>query len=257
MAFNLIARLGDYTLSRVNYVGRMGQFLIQALLAMLTPPIKIWRVIKRIHFIGWQSMTVILLTGGFTGMVLALQGFHSLRRVGSEAFLGPLVALTLIRELGPVIAALMVTGRAGSAITAEIGVMRISDQIDAIELMGLNPMRYLVVPNLIAAIISMPLLAGIFDLVGIYGGYLVGVKILGLSPGTYFGEITTYLDLDDILGGLYKALSFGVIMAWICCFKGYNTHFGAEGVSRSTTEAVVLTSVLILVWDYFMTAAVF
>jgi len=257
MAFNLISWLGDYTLRRVSYVGRMGQFLLLAIMATLTPPIKVRRVIKQIHFIGWQSMTVILLTGGFTGMVLALQGFHSLKRVGSEAFLGPLVALTLIRELGPVIAALMVTGRAGSAITAEIGVMRISDQIDAIELMGLNPMRYLVVPNLIAAIISMPLLAGIFDLVGIYGGYLVGVKILGLSPGTYFGEITTYLDLDDILGGFYKALSFGVILAWICCFKGYNTRFGAEGVSRSTTEAVVLTSVLILVWDYFMTAAVF
>jgi phospholipid/cholesterol/gamma-HCH transport system permease protein len=235
----------------------MGQFLIHAVLAALTPPIKIRRAIKQIHFIGWQSMTVIVLTGGFTGMVLALQGFHSLKRVGSEAFLGPLVALSLIRELGPVIAALMVTGRAGSAITAEIGVMRISDQIDAIELMGLNPMRYLVVPNLIAAIISMPLLAAIFDLVGIYGGYLVGVKILGLSTGTYFGEITTYLDLEDIVGGLYKALSFGVILAWICCFKGYYTYFGAEGVSRSTTEAVVLTSVLILVWDYFMTAAVF
>ena len=257
MPSNLISCLGDYTLKRVSYVGRMGQFLIHAVLAALTPPIKIRRTIKQIHFIGWQSMTVIVLTGGFTGMVLALQGFHSLKRVGSEAFLGPLVALSLIRELGPVIAALMVTGRAGSAITAEIGVMRISDQIDAIELMGLNPMRYLVVPNLIAAIISMPLLAIIFDLVGIYGGYLVGVKILGLSTGTYFGEITTYLDLEDIVGGLYKALSFGVILAWICCFKGYYTYFGAEGVSRSTTEAVVLTSVLILVWDYFMTAAVF
>jgi phospholipid/cholesterol/gamma-HCH transport system permease protein len=235
----------------------MGAFLGAAAACAVTPPIKLGRVVQKTWFIGWQSMAVVCLTGAFTGMVLGLQGYHTLKRVGSEAFLGPLVALSLIRELGPVISALMVTGRAGSAVTAEIGVMRITDQIDAIELMGLNPRRYLVVPSLWAAIISLPLLGAVFDLIGIYGGYLVGVKVLGLGAGTYFGEITTYVDMEDILGGLYKSLSFGVIIAWVCCYKGYFAGFGAEGVSRATTEAVVTSSVLILVWDYFMTAAIF
>lgn len=252
-----IERLGSLVMDRVGELGRMGAFLGAAAACAVTPPIKLGRVVQKTWFIGWQSMTVVCLTGAFTGMVLSLQGYHTLKRVGSEAFLGPLVALSLIRELGPVISALMVTGRAGSAVTAEIGVMRITDQIDAIELMGLNPRRYLVVPSLWAAIISLPLLGAVFDLIGIYGGYLVGVKVLGLGAGTYFGEITTYLDMEDILGGLYKSLSFGVIIAWVCCYKGYFAGFGAEGVSRATTEAVVTSSVLILVWDYFMTAAIF
>lgn len=223
----------------------------------MTPPLKVVRISKQVWFIGWKSMLVICLTGVFTGMVLALQGFPTLRRVGSEGFLGPLVALSLIRELGPVLAALMVTGRAGSAIAAEIGIMRINDQIDALELMGLNPLRYLVVPNLLAALIAVPLLSGIFDVIGIFGGYLVGVRLLGLNAGTYFGEMTNYVELHDLSGGIYKAMSFGVLIAWVCCYKGYYSRFGAEGVSAATTQAVVNTSVLILIWDYFVTSLVF
>ena len=193
-------------------------------------------------------------------MVMALQGFYTLNRFGSEAFLGPMVALSLIKELGPVLSGLMVTGRAGSAITAEIGIMRISDQIDAIELMGLNPLRYLVVPNLIAGIIALPLLTAIFDVVGIFGGYMVGVKILGVGVGTYFGEMANHVDMKDVVEGIYKSLCFGVIITWICCFQGYYTGIrgrGTEDVSKATTRAVVLSSVLILVWDYFMTALLF
>jgi phospholipid/cholesterol/gamma-HCH transport system permease protein len=200
---------------------------------------------------------VIFLTGAFTGMVLAFQGFYSLTRFGSAALLGPMVALSLIRELGPVLSALMVTGRAGSAMTAEIGIMRITEQIDAIELMGLNPFRYLVVPKFLAAVLALPLLSAIFDVVGIFGGYLIGVKLLGIGVGTYFGEITAYVDMKDILGGIYKSLSFGALIAWVCCYKGYYAGFGAEGVSKATTQAVVLSSVLILVWDYFMTSLLF
>ncbi len=194
-------------------------------------------------------------------MVLGFQGFYSLSRFGSDAFLGPLVGLSLIKELGPVLSALMVTGRAGSAIAAEIGIMRISEQIDALELMGLSPYRYLVVPNLLAAMICLPLLGAIFDVVGIFGGYLIGVKLLGVSPGTFIGEMTSYVEIRDIMEGVYKSLSFGVIITWVCCFKGYYTGiftgFGAEGVSKATTQAVVLSSVLILVWDYFMTSLLF
>jgi phospholipid/cholesterol/gamma-HCH transport system permease protein len=218
-------------------------------------------VLKQIQFIGYQSISVIFLTGAFTGMVLGYQGFNTLNRFGSTAFLGPMVALSLIKEMGPVISALMVTGRAGSSVAAEIGIMRISEQIDALELMGLNPYRYLVVPNIIAALIALPLLTAIFDVVGIFGGYLVGVNLLGLGPGTYFGEMINRVEMRDILEGVFKSLNFGVIISWVCCFKGYYTGFytgfGAEGVSRATTQAVVLSSVLILVWDYFMTSALF
>lgn len=225
------------------------------------PPIKVDRVLRQIRFIGFQSGIVILLTGLFSGMVLGFQGFYSLSRFGSDAFLGPMVGLALIKELGPVISALMVTGRAGSAIAAEIGVMRIGEQIDALELMGLNPYRYLMVPNLIAGVIALPLLTAIFDVVGIFGGYLIGVKLLGVGTGTYFGEMADYVEMRDILEGVYKSLSFGVIIIWVACFKGYYTGvftgFGAEGVGRATTQAVVMASVLILVWDYFMTSLLF
>ena len=254
---NFVRKLGAKSLFGLGRMGRMGTFLLKAVFYSLTPPLKFYRLIKQIWFIGFQSTLVILLTGGFTGMVMGLQGFYTLTRFGSEAFLGPMVALALTRELGPVISALMVTGRAGSAVTAEIGIMRISEQIDALELMGLNPYRYLIVPNFLAAVIALPLLTAIFNVIGIFGGYLIGVKLLGVGAGTYFGEMINYVDLEDITGGLYKSLSFGAIIAWVCCYKGFYTGFGAEGVSRATTQAVVLSSVLILVWDYFMTSALF
>jgi len=252
-----LRRVGAVSLFALRRTGRFGIFLSRVIFYTLTPPLKFSRALTQIRFIGFQSILVILLTGAFSGMVLGLQGFYTLRRFGSVALLGPMVALSLIKELGPVLSGLMVTGRAGSAVTAEIGIMRISEQIDAIELMGLNPFRYLVVPNFLAAVVALPLLTAICDAVGIFGGYLVGVKLLGVSSGTYFGEITTYVDMRDVLEGIYKSLSFGGLMAWVCCYKGYYTGFGAKGVSRATTQAVVLSSVLILVWDYFMTSVLF
>ena len=253
----IIREIGNITLDSVRKMGAMGIFLQKAILYTFIPPLKVTRCLKQIRFIGFQSILLIVLTGGFSGMVLGFQGFYSLSRFGSDAFLGPMVGLALIKELGPVIAALMVTGRAGSAIAAEIGIMRISEQIDALELMGLNPYRYLVAPNLIAAVISVPLLTALFDVVGIFGGYLIGGELLGVGAGTYFGEMAHYVEMSDVLEGIYKSLSFGVIIAWVCCFKGYSTGFGSEGVSKSTTQAVVLSSVLILVWDYFMTSILF
>jgi phospholipid/cholesterol/gamma-HCH transport system permease protein len=252
-----IANLGAWFIAGVGRLGRAALFLVNSAVCIVTPPLKARRVLKQIWFIGWKSMAVICLTGLFTGMVLALQGYPTLRRVGSEAFLGPMVALSLVRELGPVLAALMVTGRAGSSIAAEIGIMRTNEQIDALELMGLNPLRYLVVPNLLACLLSLPLLAAIFDVLGIFGGYLVGVRLLGLNAGVYFGEMTTYLEGNDVIGGIYKSMSFGLLIAWVCCYKGYYSRSGAEGVSAATTQAVVNTSVLILVWDYVVTSLVF
>jgi len=257
----LTGRLGAAGLGIVHLMGLMGLFLVRTLGVAFVPPLKTRRILKQIHFIGLESLLVILMTGLFSGMVLGFQGYYSLSRFGSEAFLGPMVALSLIKELGPVISALMVTGRAGSALTAELGVMRLTEQIDAIELMGLNPWRYLIVPNFVAALVAMPLLTAIFDVIGILGGYLIGGKLLGLAAGTYFGEMGSYVGMSDVLEGLYKSFAFGAIIVWVCCFKGYYagvfTGFGAEGVGRATTEAVVMSSVLVLVGDYFMTSILF
>jgi phospholipid/cholesterol/gamma-HCH transport system permease protein len=248
----LLAQLGAAVLSLLASLGRIGLFLGQSVGLIFIPPLKIHRVLRQVQFIGARSLLVIALTGLFTGMVLGLQGYYTLTRFGSEAYLGPAVALGLITELGPVLSALMVTGRAGSAIAAEIGIMRITEQIDALEVMALNPVRYLVVPNIVAGIIALPLLGALFAVIGIYGGYLVGVQLLGVSSGTYFGNMTDFVALIDIRNGLYKSLVFGVAITFLCCFKGYHTGYGAEGVSHATTEAVVWSSVAILVLDYFL-----
>ncbi len=249
---DLVERVGSVSLHMVASMGRFGAFFGQTAFFAVTPPFKARRLVSRIHFIGYRSLVIIVLTGAFTGMVLGLQIFITLSRFGSEAFLGPAVALALIRELGPVLAALMVTGRGGSALTAEIGIMRISEQIDALAVMALNPKRYLIVPAVLAGLITFPLMTAIFDVVGIFGGYLVGVELLGLSPGTYFGEMQTFVELRDITIGFWKSVSFGILVTWVCAYKGYYTGHGAEGVARATTQAVVLSSVLVLVWDYFL-----
>lgn len=251
---NFIRKLGSKTIENIRSMGHMFIFLMSSFYYIFIPPFKFGLLLKQIRFMGNKSLVVICLIGAFTGMVLALQVYYTLRKFGSEAMLGPAVALSLIRELGPVLSALTVTGRAGSALTAEIGIMRITDQIDALVSMALNPMRYLVVPNIVAAIIVFPLLTAIFDVIGILGGYIVGVNLLNLSSGTYFSQMKQYVTMTDIKIGIYKSISFGIIVSWICCYKGYYTKFGARGVSQSTTEAVVLSSILILIWDYFMGA---
>ncbi len=241
----------------VKEMGRMGIFLATALLYVFLPPLQGTQFTRRVHFIGTRSLLLIIFTGAFTGMVVAFQVYIALRRFGGEAFLGPGVGLSLIRELGPVLSALMITARAGSALAAEIGIMRITEQIDALEVMALNPIKYLVVPILLAALLTFPLLSGVFSVVGIYGGFLVGVKLLGVSSGAYFSQMGSVITSEDIWNGFYKSLSFGVIVAWVCCFKGFYAERGAEGVSHATTQAVVMSSVLILVWDYFLTSVLF
>jgi phospholipid/cholesterol/gamma-HCH transport system permease protein len=244
--------LGRLAISTLIAMGRFGVFLGRAMFWLAVPPFKVPQTLQRISFIGARSMSIILLTGAFTGMVLGLQGVLMLRRVGSEAFVGPAVAVSLVRELGPVLAALMVTGRAGSAIAAELGVMRITEQIDALTVMALNPMRYLVVPTIVAGLIAFPILNWVFDVVGIFGGYLIVVHVFGLSGGTYIGQIQAFLSTMDIWVGFWKSLVFGVLVTWVACYKGFYVGHGAEGVGRATTESVVLASVLIFVFDFFM-----
>lgn len=253
----LLAYLGRFALTSLNVLGRFGIFTGYSLLLIMLPPLKWQRLMRQMHFIGARSLLVIGLTGLFTGMVLGLQGYYTLARFGSDAYLGSAVAISLITELGPVLTALMVTGRAGSAIAAEIGIMRITEQIDAMTVMALNPLRYLAVPNILAATLVMPLLWAIFSVIGIYGGYLIGVKLLGVNSGTYFGSMADIVEMSDITMGLYKSLCFGLVVMLICCFKGYHTGYGAEGVSKATTEAVVLASVSVLVFDYFLNTVLF
>ena len=256
----LLERIGAESIYYLEQAGRMGIFLFACLWNAIRPPYKLFPIVRQIHFIGYRSIFVILFTGSFTGMVLALQGYYTLRKFGSEGLLGSAVALSLLRELGPVIAALMVVGRAGSAICAEIGIMRNSEQIDALECMAIDPYKYLMVPKFVAGIVSMPMLTFIFDMAGILGGYLIGVGLLGVPGGSYFQEMYRSVDWADVEMGLVKALVFGLLIIWISAAKGYFLHlertggFGAEGVSRTTTSAVVLSSVAILVWDYLISA---
>jgi phospholipid/cholesterol/gamma-HCH transport system permease protein len=250
----IVDKLGALTLSLIRELGRMLNFLLFALYMIVRSPGKPIHIFKQLYFIGVKSVFVIVLTAAFTGMVLGLQGYYTLAKFGSEGMLGAAVALSLIRELGPVLTALMVTGRAGSAISAEIGIMKITEQIDALRTMALEPFKYLVSPKILASLIALPLLCAIFDVVGIYGGYLVGVKLLGVNSGAYFHEIEKSLEWKDVYSGFIKSVSFGVIISWICCYKGYYAGHGAEGVSRATTSAVVMSSVLVLIWDYFLTS---
>lgn len=250
----LFVYIGKRSLAYVREMGRMMIFFSSFFYHLFRRPVRMRRIIREVYDIGVTSSSVILLTGSFTGMVLGLQGYYTLRKFGSESLLGSAVALSLIRELGPVLTALMVTARAGSAMAAEIGVMRITEQIDALDVMTLNPIKFLVVPKMVAGIIVLPLLASIFDVIGIIGGYLIGVELLGVNSGSFFHEMDASVVFKDVYGGLIKAMVFGLVLTWVCCYKGYYTGHGATGVSRATTEAVVLSSVLILAWDYFLTS---
>lgn len=253
-----IASLGRFTIISIQELGRIGIFFLKGFFNIFSYPFQISKIIDQVHFIGMKSVFVVSLTGAFTGMVLGLQGYYTLVQFGSEGALGAAVALSLIRELGPVLTAIMITGRAGSAIAAEIGIMRISEQIDALQTMDINPIRFLVSPKMAAAIISFPFLTAIFDVIGIIGGYLTGSLLLGISSGIYFGRVESSVLMEDISGGFIKSLVFAAVVATICCFQGYYTHkraeFGAKGVSLATTSAVVISCVLVLIVDYVLTS---
>lgn len=246
--------IGRWALWVIGEMGRVLLFLLTTISWLIRPPFRPFQIVKQLHFIGYKSSFVVVLTATFTGMVLALQGYYTLRKFGSEALLGSAVALSMIRELGPVLASLMVTARAGSAMTAEIGIMRITEQIDALETMAISPLQFLIAPKVLAGVLSVPLLVALFDIVGIYGGYLVGVELLGVSAGAYWNSIESAVEWKDVYGGILKSLSFGLIISWICCYKGFTTTMSAEGLGQATTQAVVMSSVLILIWDYFLTS---
>ncbi len=241
----------------VREFGRISMMLTESIYLAFMPPFKLSYIFKQMEFIGVRSVFVIILTGAFTGMVLALQSYYGFKKFGSEGLVGATVALSMTRELGPVLTSLMVSGRAGSAMAAELGTMRVTEQIDALTAMALNPIKYLVTPRIIAAFLVLPVLTVISDFIGIIGGYLVGVKLLGINEGAYIDKMIKFVELNDIYNGLVKSAVFGVILSIVSCYKGFYAKGGAEGVGRATTEAVVASSVTILVTDYILTSFMF
>jgi phospholipid/cholesterol/gamma-HCH transport system permease protein len=256
-ASSILDHLGKSIMKNVEEMGKITMLLLSALAWMVRPPLKARLIFKQMEFVGVKSILVVLLTGTFTGMVMALQGYHGFRLFSAEGLVGSTVALGMTRELGPVLTSLMVTARAGSAMAAELGTMRVTEQIDALYVMAANPIKHLIVPRIIAGVVMVPILTIVSDFVGIMGGYFVGVGVLNINSGIFVKNIYRYLDLDDIFNGLIKAACFGLILSLIGCYKGFNTRGGAEGVGRATTEAVVLASISILISDYFLTAIMF
>jgi phospholipid/cholesterol/gamma-HCH transport system permease protein len=244
-------------MENVEEMGKILFLFLSVLSWMARPPLKLRLIFKQMEFVGVKSIFVVVLTGTFTGMVMALQGYHGFRMFSAESLVGSTVALGMTRELGPVLTSLMVTARAGSAMAAELGTMRVTEQIDALYVMAANPVKHLIVPRMIAGVIMLPVLTIVSDFMGIMGGYFVGVVILNINSGIFVKNIYKYVELNDIYNGLVKAAFFGLILSLIGCYKGFNTKGGAEGVGKATTEAVVLASIMILISDYFLTAIMF
>ena len=254
---NFFEYIGKNTLRFFEELGAIALFFLHTLAWLIRPPIFIRQLFKQMEFIGVRSTSVVLLTGMFTGMVSALQSHYGFSLFGAEALVGSTTALGLLRELGPVLAALMVTARAGSAMTAEIGTMRVTEQVDALTVMAVNPFQYLIIPRILATIIMMPMLTLIFDSIGIIGSYFVGVELLDIDRGIFMARIVEYVDYQDLFSGLIKSACFGAILSIVGCYKGFTTTGGAEGVGKATTNSVVISSVSILIADYFLTAIMF
>ena len=249
--------IGSTFLTLLAEIGQICMLAIRTLFWMFRPPYRFRLVLKQFEFVGIQSTFIILLTGVFTGAVFALQSSYAFRILELNLLIGPTVVLSLTRELGPVLTGLMVTGRVGSSMAAELGTMRVTEQIDALETLAINPVQYLVLPRVIALVLMMPLLTAVFDFVGATGAYVVATNLMDV-PGTAFIEDTIYwVDFDDFYNGLIKAAYFGLLIAVISCHKGLQVKRGAEGVGRATTESVVVSSVVLLISDYFLTALLF
>ena len=254
----IVEGLGRRVTTRIFRLGFASRFLLATLLHSGTALRRFQLTIREIYFTGVLSLIIILVSGLFVGMVLALQGYDTLQRYGSTEALGILVALSLVRELGPVVSALLFASRAGSAITAEIGLMKATEQLSAMEMMAVNPIARVVAPRFWAGVISMPILAALFSAMGIFGGYLVGVQLIGVDAGSFWSQMQASVDFrEDIINGVIKSFVFGVIVSWIAVFEGYDCEPTAEGVSGATTRTVVTSSLVILFSGFILTAFMF
>lgn len=257
MLFGVFSSIGIQTLSLLDLFGGFTLFFINICKAFVSSRLKFHKTFEQMKSIGVDSLAIVILTGASSGAVLALQSYFGFKRFGAEEFIGPVVALSLTRELGPVLTGLMVTGRAGSAITAELGTMKITEQLDALKTLGIDFNQFLMVPRVVAGALILPFLTLFCMIFGIAGGYLIAVHSLSINGEQYLDGIKTYLELSDITGGLIKSSVFGLILTWVSCYKGYQTEGGAKGVGIATTQSVVISSISILVADYFLTALLF
>jgi phospholipid/cholesterol/gamma-HCH transport system permease protein len=255
---DFLTTIGRITLTSMAMLGRLAFFAGEALSHLVRPPFYGKMLLRQMMSVGYNSLIVVGLTAIFTGMVLALQSYIGFARsFSSESAVAQIVVLSITRELGPVIAALMVAGRVGAAIAAEIGTMRVTDQIDALTTLSTNPMKYLVVPRVLAGVITMPILVLIADIIGVAGGYVVASYKLGFNPSAYLTSTLDFLTTDDVASGLVKAAVFGFIITLMGCYHGYNSRGGAQGVGAATTAAVVSASITILLTDYLLTSVFF
>ena len=254
---NVFAAVGRVTLALLREIGRLTVFTIDSVTSIIRPPIY-WSLLgKQIMRVGWFSLPVVGLTAFFTGGALALQIYIGGNRYGAESFVPQIVVLGITRELGPVIAGLMVAGRVAAAIAAELGTMRVTEQIDALTTLSTNPIKYLVVPRLVAAVLSMPVLVAVGDSIGVFGGYIVATQSLGFTGSIYLKNTIDFMTYHDVMSGLIKAAVFGFIIALMGCYNGFHSKGGAQGVGAATTNAVVSASILILAANYILTNLLF
>ena len=253
-----LRQLGRQFNSRIWRLGYASRFFLAIMLHSGTSLRRLNLTIREVYFTGVLSLIIILVSGLFVGMVLGLQGYDTLARYGSTEALGVLVALSLVRELGPVVSALLFASRAGSAITAEIGMMKATEQLSAMEMMAVDPIARVVAPRFWGGVISMPLLAALFSAMGVFGGYLVGVQLIGVDEGSFWAQMQASVDFrEDVLNGVIKSFVFGIIVSWVAVFEGYDAEPTAEGVSGATTRTVVTSSLAILAADFVLTAFMF
>jgi phospholipid/cholesterol/gamma-HCH transport system permease protein len=254
---NILQRIGQIFLEFLASLGRLAIFGGKSINHVFRPPYFPRLIGQQMINIGYYSLPVVGLTAIFTGAVLALQSYTGFSRFNAESSIATVVVISITRELGPVLAGLMVAGRVGASIAAEIGTMRVTEQIDALKTLSTHPFKYLVAPRLIAAVLMLPCLVVIADVIGVYGGYLVSIHTLGFSPSSYLKSTFDYLEMDDVVSGLFKASVFGFAIALMGCYHGYHSKGGAQGVGTATTNAVVTASILILLTNYFMTTLFF
>jgi phospholipid/cholesterol/gamma-HCH transport system permease protein len=252
---DMFRHIGERTLSIISRLGRATLFLYETIVGMTYLIPRFSLVVQQVFNVGVLTLLIILVSGLFVGMVLALQGYNTLVTFGAEDSLGLVVALTLVRELGPVVTALLFAGRAGSALTAEIGLMKATEQLAGMEMMAVNPIKRVIAPRFLAGVIAMPLLASMFSAVGVFGGHLIGVGLVGLDSGSYWSQMQSGVDFyDDIMNGLMKSVVFGFTVSWIAVFEGYDATPTSEGVSRATNHTVVYSSLAVLALDFILTS---
>jgi len=252
---NLFITLGRHTLGYLERLGRSTLFLLRVLQGLPGLAARPWLIIQQLFSVGVLTVVIVAVAGAFVGMVMGLQGYHILVRFNSEASLGTMVGLTLVRELGPVITALLFAGRAGSALTAELGLMKATEQFSGLEMMAVDPFKRILAPRFVAGFIAMPLLAAMFSAVGVVTGSVIGVNVLGVDAGTYWSQMQNSVDFhDDVMTGIWKSIAFGFATTWIALFEGYDSVPTSEGVGRATTQSVVKASLVVLGLNFILTA---